>query len=68
MTKSGEQAALMRVRRLAVKVKDASGMQVIRTAGRCGFDPDLCSVDAWDFLSLTRDGTSRALLAAAELG
>ncbi|MCB0974822.1 MAG: AAA family ATPase [Actinobacteria bacterium] len=65
VTKSGEQAALMRVRRLAVKVKDASGMQVIRTAGRCGFDPDLCSVDAWDFLSLTRDGTSRALLAAA---
>jgi len=63
--KSGEQAALMRVRRLAVKVKDACGVQVIRTAGRCGFDPDLCSVDAWDFLSLARDGTPRALLAAA---
>ena len=33
--KSGDQAALMRVRRLASKVKAATGVPVISTVGRC---------------------------------
>ena len=63
--KSGDQAALMRVRRLASKVKAATGVPVISTVGRCRLDLEHCSVDVWDFLALTKDGTFGALLAAA---
>lgn len=65
LTKSGDQAALMRVRRLASKVKAATGVPVINTGGRCRLDLEHCSVDVWDFLALTKDGTFGALLAAA---
>ena len=65
VTKSGDQAALMRVRRLASKLKTVTGMPIIRAGARCGLDPQHCSVDVWDFLALTADGTVGALRAAA---